>query len=166
VPANDALPFATATIARLCMLQGKLERAEALYRQLLQERPKDPRLIEGLGEVLRRKGAPASTPGGDQVRLRIEGEALVCSWTITEEGQERARRVLGGHGELILRLMSFPIDPRQPAKDQPLDRLSGDLVLPSAESVCLLAASVGLIGADGRFVSITHCTYAIEERPR
>jgi tetratricopeptide (TPR) repeat protein len=150
------LPIATATIARLYMLQGKLQQAETIYRQLLKESPDDARLVEGLAEVQRR-AETAQALSDDRVELRVLGDAFVCNWVISDEGRRRARLVLGGEGQLVLRLASFPSDPGRPSEDRPLAEETGTLVLPLVRAT-LVAAAVGLRASDGRFTSIAHCT--------
>jgi hypothetical protein len=158
VTEKNPLPIATPTIARLYMLQGKLQQAEALYRQLLQESPEDARLLDGLAEV-RRRAEAAHAPAADRVEVRILGDAYVCTWAVTEEGQHRARLVLNAPGELVLRLASFPADPERAPEDRPLTEAAGTLVLPPISGRCVLvAAAVGVLSADRRFASITHCT--------
>ena len=150
------LPIATATIARLYMLQGKLQQAETIYRNLLRESPGESRLLEGLAEVQRR-AETAQALSGDRVELRVLGDAFVCNWVISAEGRQRAELVLGGQGQLVLRLASFPSDPGRPPEDRPLAEETGTLVLPLVRAT-LVAAAVGLRAADGRFASIAHCT--------
>ena len=162
---KEPLPITTATIARLYQLQGKLERAESLYRQLLAECPEDPRLAEGLAEVIRRKNVETGAADGDRVELRPRGDAFICTWSISEEGLRRARLVLGEDGVLTLRILSFPVDKSRPPKDRPLPGLSGTEVLPSLSQGSILGVAVGLLAGADRFVSIAHNTSASPAKP-
>jgi len=58
-PTLDDVPFVTATIGRIYLEQGHLDRAEAVFRQLLVQRPQDPALDAGLREVARRRAQTA-----------------------------------------------------------------------------------------------------------
>ena len=156
---NDPLPIATATIARLCMIQGKLEQAKLLYGQLLRENPRDRRILAGLADVERReKAREAPSPSANKLEIYVQDGATWCRWQVTEEGLRRARLVLGQAGDLILRLIPFPLSPARPPSDTPLPELSGKLALSPPSQTALLAGAVGLLAAEGRFVSIVHCT--------
>ncbi len=156
---NDPLPIATATIARLCMMQGKLDQAKLLYGQLLRETPRDRSLLAGLAEVERReKAQEAPSLSGNQLEIFYKDEATWCHWIVTEGGLRRARLVLGQAGDLILRLVPFPLNPARPPSDTRLPELSGSVALSPPSQTTLLAAAVGLLAAGGRFVSIVHCT--------
>jgi hypothetical protein len=159
---EQPLPFATATIARLYMLQGKLAQSEAMFRKLLEEQPGDARLVEGLAEVQSRQQARLQPlPGEDRVEMDWEGERLSCRYAITSEGEHRARRLTGGPGELVLRLMAFPAGAGAAPLDQPLAKLAGELELPAPEGARVLAAAVGLRAGSDLFVAIAHgCTAA------
>jgi hypothetical protein len=156
------LPFATATIARLYLLQGKLVEAEAMYRRLLDERPDDARLLEGLAEVQGRQQARLQPlPGEDRLELDWKGERLRCRYVITPEGERRARRLTGGAGDLVLRVMAFPPETGAAPIDQPIAQLAGELELPAPEGARVLAAAVGVRAGGDQFAAIAHgCTAA------
>lgn len=150
-------PIATATVARLYLQQGKLDQAEAIYRKLLGQDPRDPRLLEGLAQVQRCLAAQHHAAPDEHVTLRSSEGGLLCNWRVTIDGRERAAIVLGHQGRLALRLVFFP-----PAAGNPrtiaLDDLEGQVTLPlSDQEASLAAAAVGLSGDGDRFVSIAHC---------
>ena len=99
--------------------------------------------------------------------LEVEGAAativtLCCDRCLQPfnhavEAQVRELLELGGEGQLVLRLASFPSDPTRPSEDRPLAEETGTLVLPLVRAT-LVAAAVGLRAGDGRFASIAHCT--------
>jgi len=153
------LPFATATIARLYMAQGKLTQAEALYQQLLRDSPDDPRLTAGLAEVQRRLHSGGAPVSADQVALAAAGDRLTCTWNITEEALGRARALSPDPARLVLRLMVFPLGPEQKPADTALEALQGSLELDPPPGTALIAAAVGLLGEE-RFHSIAHCTFS------
>jgi len=139
------------------MEQGKLEQAEQIYRQLLLADAGDPRLREGLAEVQRRRaGALADPSSADSVGLRQDGDALLCIWRVSGEGQARAALV-GHGGRLVLRMVAFPIASDAAPKDIPLPDASGQIQVEPPRGASLVGAAVGLLGADGGFVSIAHC---------
>lgn len=150
-------PIATATIARIYMKQGMLDEAEALYRRLLQEQPNDARLMMGLAEVERRRAQKDLCPTDCQVALEVGEDRLECRWRISDEGRRRAGLVLGADGRLTLRLVTFPVDARRPHQDIQVEMTQGQIGLkpPSSRSQ-LLAAAVGLMGENERFVAIAH----------
>jgi hypothetical protein len=153
---REPLPFTTPTIARLYMQQGKLDEAEAIYRALQKQRPADPRVAEGLAEVERRRQAPAEAGGAgeDAVELRAAaGDALECSYRVSEAGRRRATLVLGGEGTLTLRLCAFPGGKQE---DVALSGDEGAVAVPAALRAPVIAAAVGLRDANGRFVAIAH----------
>lgn len=158
---RHSLPFATATIARLYMLQGKLEQAEVIYRELLEERPGDQRLLEGLAEVQQRLRARLEPlPGDDRLELDWQGNRLRCRWVVTPSGLHRAELLLGAPGSLVLRLLAFASSAPAASEDHPLPRSSGELELPAPEKALVLAAAVGLCGEGNRFAAIAHCCTA------
>ncbi len=150
---REPLPFTTPTIARLYMLQGKLDEAEAIYRALAKEREGDPRIAEGLAELARRRQSPEVAGSEDAVELRVKGEALECSYRVSEAGRRRATLVLGGEGALTLRLCAFPGAKQE---DLPLAEASGAIAVPASLRAPVIAAAVGLRDVSGRFVAITH----------
>lgn len=152
------LPITTATIAHLYALQGKLSKAEAIYRQLLQEKPDDPRLVAGLSAVMSQTQVlePDAYPSEDTLEIQIRDGQASCRWAVTEKGIARARLVLEGPGDLALRLIIFPQEKHPHPQDILLEQLSGELTLPQMANAGWMANSVGLLGAHGQFASITH----------
>jgi hypothetical protein len=153
--------FATATMARIYLGQGKLDEAEAVYRKLLGDRPGDPALQEGLAEVQRRREELEAGPepdAADRVALRLQGGELTCTWSVSDEGRRRAALLLGTEGTLTLRLMTFPLEPDDPPEDIVLDRPEGQMALELPGRGLLAAAAVGLGADDGEpFAAIAHC---------
>lgn len=160
MPEKSQLPIATATIARLYMVQGKLDQAEAIYRELLKDGPDDQRLLDGLAEVQRQHTLAQAPTAEDRLALRREGNGLRCLWSVTDAGQRRAQLLLAGPSRLVLRLMPFPANPQQPAHDSELASLTGESIVPLPPGAQVLAAAVGLHGPD-RFVSIVHCCFVV-----
>jgi hypothetical protein len=158
---RTAPPFATATVARLYMEQGKLEQSERLYQQLLKQRPRESALIEGLAEVRRRIELTAAPATGDRVNLEAgEGGAVICRWCVTSEGLARARLVLEGDGDLILQVVGFPAAKDAEGSAIPLDTdqgFEGSTSLVPPHGATMIAAAVGLRSAAGRFVAAAHC---------
>ena len=150
-------PFETATVARIYMMQGMLDEAEAVYRRLLGRRPGDNRLEAGLAEVQRRREAEQVAAGEDRVTLEPRGGEICCGWAITDEGRARATKLLGRDGELVLRLVSFPVHASRPGQDVPLKRGEGKLTLARPRGAHMVAAAVGLKYKPDSFVSIAHC---------
>jgi len=156
---REPLPFTTPTIARLYMLQGKLDEAEAIYRALEVDRPGDPRIEEGLAELQRRRQSPGlAASGEDRVELRgsAQGEAAIsCSYRVSEAGRRRALLVLGGEGTLTLRICAFPGGKQE---DLELPGSEGAVALPASLRAPVIAAAIGLRDETGRFVAIAHST--------
>jgi hypothetical protein len=154
---REPLPFTTPTIARLYMLQGKLDEAETIYRALQAERPDDPRLGKGLAEVQRRREDPelAGEPG-ELSTVELLGDAcggLECRYSVSEAGRRRAGLVLDAEGALTLRICAFPGEERA---DLPLAAPNGAVSVPDAVKGPVIAAAVGLRDEGGRFVAIAH----------
>jgi hypothetical protein len=153
-------PIATATIAQIYKMQGKIEQAEGIYLELLGERPDDPRLQRGLAEVRRlleeARSATFVPSSDDHVSIERSGDTLRCTFAVTDSGQRRAGLVLDGEGRLTLRLVVFPSQAGKPAQDIQLQSSVGSLTLKPPDRAKLVAASVGLLAEDGSFVSIAH----------
>ena len=148
-------PFSTATMARIFLDQGRLDQAEAIYRDLLARRPGDELLEQGLAEVERRRQADIAPDLPDHVRLAVEGGTLCCSWEVSDRGRQRAELVAGSSGAIVLRISGFPSDPDRTSTDTEVAE-AGELSLPLPPQAQLLAAAVGLRTAEGQFVSIAH----------
>ena len=153
----EAPPFETATVARIYMMQGMLDEAEALYQRLLQRSPGDERLEAGLAEVQRRVQAELEATTSDRVELTARGGRLHCKWAVTDEGRGRAEMQLGREGDLVLRLVAFPLHPSRPGQDVLLESNEGQRVLDRPARARLVAAAVGLLDGGENFVSIAHC---------
>lgn len=158
MPDKDLFPITTPTVAKLCLAQGKLEQAEAIYLHLLQEDPADPELLGGLAEIRRQRETLSAPEATDRVAIDSEGQSLVCRWVVSESGQRRAQLILGSPGSLVLRLVSFPATAEIPPEDIALVALSGTVERPRPAAAHVLAAAVGLRDESGRFVSIAHAT--------
>ena len=152
----DKIPFATATIAQIYLAQGKIDQAESIYRDLLAADANDRQAVDGLEEIDRRREAAQANQFDDQVLLELIGEDVDCSWRISPAGRRRARRVLGGDGQLTLRLAGFPRGVGNLGIDHALGDNCGLLKLPPPPKATLAAVAVGLLAAEGRFVSIAH----------
>jgi hypothetical protein len=154
-------PFVTPTVARIYAQQGRLTEAKVIYQKLLADAPNDHALRRELDELERKLAAgPADAPSHtDQVTIEPLGEEqLRCRWTITAQGADRARMVLGSaEGILNLRVVGFPLDPELGIRDTALTDSRGVITVPPPAGADLVAASVGLLSGDGTFVSIAHC---------
>jgi hypothetical protein len=101
--------------------------------------------------------APPVEPSRLQLR-RAEGQ-LELSWQVNALDAQRARQLLGQHGELSLRIVCVQADPTQVVRSSvtehgPLDaRGAWTWVLPGPDAHCV--GSVGVRSGD-RFVSIAH----------
>ena len=149
--------FETATVARIYMMQGMLDEAEALYHKLLEGSPGDQRLEAGLAEVQQRIEAELEATTQDRVELTARGGKLHCKWAVTAEGRKRAEMQLGRGGDLVLRLVAFPLHPSRPGQDLSLDSNEGHRVLDRPLRAQMVAVAVGLIDNGENFVSIAHC---------
>ncbi len=150
-------PFETATVARIYMMQGMLDEAEALFLKLLEDNPGDERLETGLADVRQRIQDELEAVSSDCVEVAVRGGKLHCKWTIRDEGRQRAERQLGRDGELVLRLVAFPLHPSRPEEDIPLESNEGKRTIDRPLRAHLVAAAVGLKDSGGNFVSIAHC---------
>ena len=151
-------PFATATIAQIYLQQGKLEQAKAMFERLLRDDPNDERLKAGLREADRRLASDDERPSlsTESVMLKLAEGKPRCHWSLTPSAKERAERVLGSRGQLTLRLVGFPADPGLMPHDTPLKQETGALTLVPPPGALLIAASVGVLNQENRFVSIAH----------
>lgn len=104
---------------------------------------------------------PAPQPMAATTRLRQERDAaeLKLFWQVSKQSAERAQRLLGGPGELALRVVAVRADATHIVASEITDHgpipPSGEwhMVLPSADAHCVSA--VGLRHGE-RFVSIAH----------
>jgi hypothetical protein len=167
-------PIRTHSMARLLASQGHRERALAIYEELLAQNsadealrgeaegvrnglPIDPPLLPDRPLVLERVTLPDS---GDS--LRCEGEpreGLQLRWHISDDGQRRARAVLGSEGELAARLVVIRPDPEQVVRSEVTEHgpvaADGAWVSPPLPDAARCFAAVGLRDGD-RFVAIVH----------
>lgn len=152
-------PIATPTIARIYAQQGKLPQSRDIYRRLLEATPDDPALTAELATVEARLSAQGEEPEPelDSLTVELSKQRLRCRWRVSDEGHVRARLVLGGDGQLTLRLAGFPADPEVATRDTSLDAASGSLQLSPPPGCSLVTAAIGLLDEDGTFVSIAHC---------
>jgi hypothetical protein len=94
-----------------------------------------------------------------RLQLRREAGQLELTWQVNPLDAQRARRLLGQHGELSLRIVSVQADPEQVVRSSvtehgPLEPVGAwTWTLPGPETHC-----VGSIGVrhGGQFVSIAH----------
>jgi hypothetical protein len=168
-------PIRTRSMARLLAAQGHRERALAIYEELQAQNSEDGSL-RGEADALRRGDpvsqprlsapAPASTTalelpdGGD--RLWCDGDpqqGLRLRWQLSEQGQQRARAVLGHHGELAIRVVAIKPDSADVVRSEITEHgpvsASGEWIAPSLLTVTRCFAAVGLRDGD-RFVAVVH----------
>ena len=156
---NDRLsgpPIATATIAGLYLRQGLLDQAEALYARLLEQRPGDTELEQGLAEARRRRLAQRPLVNDSKVTLAAQGGGLTCRWSISPKGMVQAGALLQGTGRITVRLVSFPLAEGRPWQEIILERTQGEITLRPPRGALTVSAAVGLLTEDDRFVSIAH----------
>lgn len=113
-------------------------------------------------QMLERAFAPqpsAAPPSPSRLQLRRADGQLELTWQVNDVDTQRARALLGQHGELSLRIVCVQPDATQVVRSSvtehgPLDASGAwSWVLPGPEAHC-----VGSIGVrhGGRFVSIAH----------
>ena len=167
-------PIRTQSMARLLAAQGHRERALAIYEELLAQNSEDDSLRHE-AEALR-QGRPIEPPrlpdrpveiervalpeSGD--RLSCEGEprsGLQLRWHITDDGQRRARAVLGRAGELAVRLVAIRPDAEQVVRSEITEHgpvsADGAWQSPVLTDAARCFAAVGLREGD-HFVAIVH----------
>src|SRR6185312_7255915 len=152
--ATQALPlFSRRSHTQPATLPGTENDAwHAAYQQVLAERS---RVVPP--EIHLQPPAAALKPSRLQLR-RADGQ-LELTWQVNDLDAQRARALLGQHGELSLRIVCVQPDPAQVVRSSvtehgPLDTSGAwSWVLPGPEAHC-----VGSIGVrhGGRFVSIAH----------
>jgi hypothetical protein len=175
-------PIRTRSMAQLLASQGHRERALAIYEELLANDSSDVALErEALslrrGEpvadvalpVPSREARPSQAPSGvwssSREQLTCEGEpnsGLLLRWTITHEGERRARAVLGvddGDGELTVRLVSIRPDADRIVRSEITEHgpvaASGEWSPGPLLDAERCVAAIGMRSGD-RFVSIVH----------
>jgi hypothetical protein len=94
-----------------------------------------------------------------RLQLRREAGQLELSWQVNPRDAQRARRLLGQHGELSLRIVCVQADPQEVVRSSvmehgPLDPAGAwSWTLPGPDTHCV--GSVGVRHGD-QFVSIAH----------
>jgi hypothetical protein len=163
-------------MARLLAAQGHRERALAIYAELLAQNSEDAALREESTAL--RRGEPVSAAhlsspapaaeapplelpdGGD--RLWCEGnpeDGLRLRWQLTDQGQQRARAVLGHHGELAIRVVAIKPDSADVVRSEITEHgpvnARGEWVAPALYAAVRCFAAVGLRDGE-RFVAVVH----------
>jgi hypothetical protein len=155
-PPPDDEPIRTRTLARLLAQQGHRQRAAAMYEALLEKQPDDDELRTELA-ALRAGGAEETSP--DLISVAVDDHTVWVGWSVTSEGVDRARRLLGEPAPLAVRLAVTAPDPealvRTQTRDLPDVELSGEWIVRDLPAGARATASVGALGA-GRFISIAH----------
>lgn len=164
---KQAQPIATPTIARIYAQQGKLDQSAEVYRQLIASTPESDPLaatlaaeLEAVEQRLAREGkAPPQELDSLSVETSSEGgrKRLRCRWRVSEAGCRRAQLVIGGEGQLTLRLAGFPTHGEVATRDTSLERTEGALLVSPPAGATLVTASIGLLDEDGNFASVAHC---------
>lgn len=168
-------PIRTRSMARLLAAQGHRERALAIYEELLAQNSEDAGLRREADALRRgepvsepRLSAPAPAPA-TPIELPDAGDRLWCDgdpqhglrlrWQLSEQGQQRARAVLGHHGELAIRVVAIKPDSADVVRSEITEHgpvsASGEWVAPSLSAVTRCFAAVGLRDGD-RFVAVVH----------
>ena len=167
-------PIRTHSMARLLAAQGHRERALAIYEELLAHNSEDETLRHE-AEALRQGRAiePPVLPDPpveiERVALPESGDRLSCEgeprsglqlrWHITDDGQRRARAVLGSAGELAVRLVAIRPDPEQVVRSEITEHgpvsPDGTWQSPVLTDAARCFAAVGLREGD-HFVAIVH----------
>ena len=171
-------PIRTVSMARLLAAQGHRERALAIYEELIAQNSEDASLQDEAQAL--RLGQPAQLPPlsfppdapadavsapvfpDDGDRLWCEGQpaqGLRLRWALSENGQQRARAVLGSEGELAIRVVSIAFDPVRVVRSEitehgPIDA-SGEWTAPALNDSARCFAAVGLRQGQ-RFVAVVH----------
>jgi hypothetical protein len=155
-------PIRTRSLARLLEDQGHLERALSMVRELAAESAGDEELARWAGHLERRVAESVLRARSPRLGVEIVVAAGLRGvlWKIDDAGLGRARALLGGQGELTLRVVRIlrgadhSVESRQEDR-RPLEP-SGWALL-DAPPKARLVVSVGL--AEGaRFVSIAHAS--------
>ncbi|HEX7476216.1 MAG TPA: hypothetical protein VF331_00275 [Polyangiales bacterium] len=168
-------PIRTHSMARLLAGQGHRERALAIYEELITKNSSDNTLLQE-AEALRQNTAPGFPAGelpkpssvlhdelpasADHIEcVKHEAGTLRLRWSISREGQARARALLGSPGELTVRVVSIRPDQERVVRSEITEH---GPIAPDGEWTATLAdqgsrcfAAVGLRDAQ-RFVSIVH----------
>jgi hypothetical protein len=167
-------PIRTRSMARLLAAQGHRERAVAIYEELLARDGEDVTLRSEVvavrrGELVEAPVLPEPPAGREPLRLPDSGDRLLCQgepsagfslrWHVTEAGLRRARAVLGGDGELAIRMIGIYPDPDRVVRSEVTEHgpvlPSGEWQTPALADAVRCFAAVGLRRAE-RFVAIVH----------
>ncbi len=168
-------PIRTHSMARLLASQGHRERALAIYEELIAKNSADNVLLQE-AEALRHNTAPAFAAGelpkpasGAQAALPESADHIECDqqqpgalrlrWSITNEGQARARALLGNAGELAVRVVTIRPDHERVVRSEITEHgpiaADGEWTATLVDKGARCFAAVGLRDAQ-RFVSIVH----------
>lgn len=168
-------PIRTRSMARLLAAQGHRERALEVYEDLLREQPGDASLRheaaalriepESTTPVAEASSLPRPSEvepvrGDDQVSgARLEGHRAHVRWRVTDAGRRRAQQVLGGDGELALRVVLLSPDPttvvRSRTHEHTVEAAEGERMLEDVPHDARVFVAVGL-RHQGRFAAIAH----------
>jgi len=161
-PPADREPIPTRTMAGLLVAQGHRDRALAIYDHLVEAHP-DDRGLRSEADALR-ETVPAGGQGADEdqdapvVAVAAGKNRLFLSWQVPAEALDRARRILGGQGEVRLRVMVTATNPDEVVATETVERRSiqsvGDWVI-TAPAGALCTAAVGVAEGE-RFVCAAH----------
>ena len=165
------VPIRTKTFARLLMHQGHLDRAVAVYQELMQDpaHASDPDLraeLSGLRAQLkaRTEALRKEHPTGEVMASIVDGRSLLLSWSITEDGVAIARQLLAHDGgmddaTLVARTVVVAADEAGGIEthqhDQSNIETAGEWILHELPRPSRCTAAVGLLQGE-RFVSIAH----------
>jgi len=175
-------PIRTRSMAQLLAAQGHRERALAIYEELIAQDSTD-RTLEREAAALRRgepaqeialpeppsvtrpSQAPSGVWSSSKERLTCEGaphSGLLLRWVITNEGERRARAVLGvsdADGELTVRLVAIRPDAERIVRSEITEHgpvaSSGEWAPGPLADAERCVAAIGMRAGD-RFVSIVH----------
>jgi hypothetical protein len=169
-------PTRTRSVARALAAAGHARRALEVYAELIERAPGDSALAaEAAG--LRRGDLPPpplAAPSLEFARPRASQQSpaedrLDCDagpdtgvalrWRISEAGVRRGRSVLGGEGQLTVRLISIEPDPELVVRSTIIEHgpvaREGDWRCPGLAPQHRCLAAVGLLAGE-RFVAIVH----------
>jgi len=175
-------PIRTRSMAQLLAAQGHRERALAIYEELIAKDSTDLELEREAASLRRgepapnaslpeppRETRPSQAPSGvwssSKERLTCEGaphSGLLLRWVITDEGERRARAVLGvsdSDGELTVRLVSIRPDAERIVRSEITEHgpvsASGEWSPGPLVDAERCVAAIGMRAGE-RFVSIVH----------
>lgn len=170
-------PIRTHSMARLLAVQGHRERALSIYEELLAKNSADAALGREAaalrdghpltfapGELpaphARDKAAVALPSSHDRIECEPRGDGALCvRWNVSDAGMARARVLLGGRGELAVRVVDIRPDPARVVRSEITEHgpvpSEGEWTTQLGKGGARSFATVGLREAE-RFVSIAH----------